>query len=85
LRDSGLQVSNNIAKKIEPDLWEIRCEGSTNNPRILHTTIGNRIVLLHGFAKTGQKNNQVSEHDKQIARARRQIQLDRENDTSDET
>lgn len=68
----GLNVSQETAKKLETDLWELRLPHSDGNPRILFfASIGKRIVLLHGFNKQGKATDKVPESEKLIARKRR--------------
>lgn len=72
LRSDGLNASQEVAKKLEDDLWELRLPHSDGNPRVLFfASIGRRIVLLHGFNKEGRANDKVPESEKIIARRRR--------------
>jgi len=72
LLTDGLNASQEVAKKLEEDLWELRLPHSDGNPRILFfASIGKRIVLLHGFNKQGKSTDKVPESEKLIARRRR--------------
>jgi phage-related protein len=77
-RDEKLLVSSHIVSQIELGIFELRAENSINNPRILFTTIGTRIILLHGFAKVGRSSNKIPPSELQVARQRRAIVLERE-------
>lgn len=77
-KDEGMQVPSHIVDFIETGIYELRAENSTNNPRILFTTIETRIVLLHGFAKVGRAGNKIPLSELQIARQRRATVLERE-------
>lgn len=69
LRKDGLNASQEVAKKLEDDLWELRLPHSDGNPRILFfASIGRRIVLLHGFNKIGKPSDKVPESEKHTAR-----------------
>lgn len=75
----GLNASQEVAKKLEDDLWELRLPHSDGNPRILFfASIGRRLVLLHGFNKQGRANDKVPESEKIIARRRRDDFLKRD-------
>jgi phage-related protein len=77
-RNEKLLVSSHIVSQIELGIFELRAENSVNNPRILFTTIGTRIILLHGFAKVGRSSNKIPPSELQVARQRRAIFLERE-------
>ena len=77
-RDEKLLVSSHIVTQLESGIFELRAENSPNNPRILFTTIGTRIILLHGFAKVGRSSNKIPPLELQVARQRRAIVLERE-------
>ena len=71
LRMDGLNASQDVAKKLEDDLWELRLPHSDGNPRILFfASVGRRIILLHGFNKQGKATDKVPESEKLIARKR---------------
>ena len=45
-----------IARKIDKDLWEVRCTVTGNKRvRVLFTIFGMQMVLLHGFVKKTAK------------------------------
>jgi phage-related protein len=73
LLTDGLNVSQEVAKKLENNLWELRLPHSDGNPRILFfASVGKRMVLLHGFNKQGRPTDKVPESEKLIARKRRE-------------
>lgn len=60
-------------------LWELRLENSPNNPRLLlFATAGRKIVLLHGFKKTGRPSDEIPEREIQIALDRMKRYLERQ-------
>jgi len=44
-----------LVRKMEPDLWEVRCSIAAGIARVLFTTLTGKMVLLHGFIKKSQK------------------------------
>ena len=42
-------------RKMEPGLWEVRCDIADGIARVLFTAKGGQMVLLHGFVKKTQK------------------------------
>lgn len=44
-----------LVRKLERDLWEIRTKLPSGIVRILFTTLGSDMILLHAFAKKSQK------------------------------
>lgn len=69
-------IKNLTGKAGDPrrKLWELRLENSPNNPRVLFfATSGRRIVLLHGFEKTGRSNDKIPEGAIAIALERMRI------------
>jgi len=44
-----------LVRKMEPGLWEIRCDIADGISRVLFTVKGGQMVLLHGFVKKNQK------------------------------
>lgn len=56
-----------IIKKVDTDLWEIRCRLDNKIARIIFTFYENFIVLLHGFIK---KTPKISTNDLKIAKRR---------------
>ena len=60
-------------------LWELRMPKSQNNPRVLFCLISeHRILLLHGFKKTGQANDKLPEREVAVALKRRDEFLERQ-------
>ena len=51
----GWPLGMPLVRKLEPGLWEIRSSLPSGIARILFTTKGNAIILLHGFIKKSQK------------------------------
>ncbi len=56
-----------VVRKLEGDLWEVRCRLPDSIARIVFTLYGGTIVLLHGFIKKSQK---TSTRDLNLARSR---------------
>lgn len=44
-----------LVRKLEKNLWEVRCRLPNRIARVLFTTYGSRMILLHGFIKKSQK------------------------------
>ena len=44
-----------LVRKMEPGLWEVRCDIADGIARVLFTAKGGQMVLLHGFVKKTQK------------------------------
>lgn len=44
-----------LVRKMEPGLWEVRCDIADGIARVLFTVKDGRMVLLHGFVKKAQK------------------------------
>ncbi|MBF0164325.1 MAG: type II toxin-antitoxin system RelE/ParE family toxin [Magnetococcales bacterium] len=51
----GWPLGMPLVRKMEADLWEIRCQLPGRIARILFTTEAEKMVLLHGFIKKTQK------------------------------
>lgn len=51
----GWPLGMPLARKMEPDLWELRSEIRQRTTRIFFTIVDRQIVLLHGFEKTSKK------------------------------
>lgn len=85
VRAEGLRAGANVLKNLKgrrgdarTKIWELRLENSPNNPRLLlFATAGRRIVLLHGFKKTGRPSDKIPEHEIQIALGRMKRYLER--------
>ena len=44
-----------LVRKMEPGLWEVRCDIADGIARVLFSAKGGQMVLLHGFVKKTQK------------------------------
>lgn len=81
----GLRAGGHVLKNLKGQrgdargkLWELRLENSPNNPRLLLFAIaGRRIVLLHGFKKTGRRSDRIPEREIRIALERMKRYLER--------
>jgi len=51
----GWPLGMPLVRKMESDLWEVRCHIACGIARILFTTLAGHMVLLHGFIKKSQK------------------------------
>jgi len=51
----GWPVGMPLVRKMEPGLWEVRVRMQDRIARVLFTTKGDIMVLLHGFIKKSQK------------------------------
>jgi phage-related protein len=51
----GWPIGMPLVRKMEPDLWEVRIDLRGRIARVLFTTQGNQMVLLHGFIKKSQE------------------------------
>ncbi len=51
----GWPLGMPLVRKLERDLWEIRATIPSGIVRILFTTLGGDMILLHAFAKKSQK------------------------------
>ena len=75
VRAEGLRAGSHVIENLKGrrgdargKLWELRLENSPNNPRVLlFATARRRIVLLHGFKKTGRSNDKIPEREIRIA------------------
>jgi phage-related protein len=54
----GWPLGMPLVRKLKPDLWEARSTLPTGIARVLFTTTGPAMVLLHGFTKKSQKTPQ---------------------------
>jgi len=71
----GWPLGMPVARKLGPDLWELRSSVNRGITRICFTVIGRQIVLLHGFEK---KTQRTSARDLSLARRRfRDLRSDR--------
>lgn len=57
-----------LIRKLESGIWEVRSSLEQRIARVLFTTIGNKMVLLHGFIKKAQK---TPAGDIELARSRK--------------
>lgn len=64
----GWPMGMPLVRNMEPGLWEIRIDLPAGIARVLFTTVGPRMVLLHGFIKKAQ---QTPKPDLTLARKRR--------------
>lgn len=51
----GWPLGMPLVRKMEPGLWEVRCDIADGIARVLFTVTGGQMVLLHGFVKKAQK------------------------------
>ncbi len=51
----GWPVGMPLARKMDEGLWELRSHTSAGIARTFFTTLGGKIVLLHGFVKKSRK------------------------------
>ncbi len=63
----GWPMGMPLIRKLEADLWEVRSTLRGREARVVFTTDGDTMVLLHGFIKKAQ---QTPMSDLQLARRR---------------
>lgn len=63
----GWPLGMPLVRKLEPNLWEVRVDLKDGIARVLFTTVGAAMVLLHGFIK---KSQQLPPADLALARSR---------------
>ena len=51
----GWPIGMPLVRKLESNLWEIRCDLDKRIARVLFTMRSDTIILLHGFIKKSQK------------------------------
>jgi len=51
----GWPLGMPLVRKMESDIWEVRCNIASGIARVLFTTLAGQMVLLHGFIKKSQK------------------------------
>ncbi len=51
----GWPLGMPLVRKMEPGLWEVRCDIADGIARVLFSAKGGQMVLLHGFVKRSQK------------------------------
>ncbi|MGH2374057.1 MAG: type II toxin-antitoxin system RelE/ParE family toxin [bacterium] len=66
LEEYGLEVSRPHVAPVRGEIWEMRAVG-TDKRMLYVATPGNRLIILHGFAKGGSK---VPDRDLKIAERR---------------
>lgn len=64
----GWPLGMPLVRKMEAGLWEIRSHVPEGIARVLFTTVGATLVLLHGFIK---KSRETPKTDLQLARRRK--------------
>lgn len=64
----GWPLGMPLVGKVEPGLWEVRSDIPGGIARVLFTTVGPTMVLLHGFVK---KTNKTPKADLKLAQQRR--------------
>lgn len=64
----GWPLGMPLVRKLEPGIWEVRSNLDRRIARVLFTVIGDRMILLHGFIKKGQKTPAT---DLELARSRK--------------
>lgn len=70
----GWPLGMPLVRKLEPGLWEVRVSLKDGIARVLFTTAGQLMVLLHGVVKKTQK---LSQPDLALARSRmKEVQHD---------
>lgn len=55
----GWPLGMPLVRKLEAGLWEVRSDIPDGIARILFTTVGSTMVLLHGFVKKSQKTTKT--------------------------
>lgn len=64
----GWPLGMPLVRKLDKDLWELRCKLDNKIARVLFTLYKGSIVLLHGFIKKSQK---IPAKDLELAKRRR--------------
>ncbi|QAU22887.1 type II toxin-antitoxin system RelE/ParE family toxin [Dyella sp. M7H15-1] len=65
----GWPLGMPLVRKMEAGLWEVRSHISDGIARVLFTTVGATMVLLHGFVK---KSDKTPKADLKLAQQRKQ-------------
>jgi phage-related protein len=68
----GWPLGMPLVRKLAKDLWEVRIRLSDGIARVLFTTGGPRMILLHGFIKKSQK---TPREDLELAKTRLRMLL----------
>lgn len=63
----GWPIGMPVVRKLGSDLWEVRSRLPNRIARVLFTTVGQQMILLHGFIKKSQK---TPAEDLELARKR---------------
>ncbi len=63
----GWPLGMPLIRKIEANIWEVRCHLDNRIARVLFTVINENMILLHGFIKKTQK---ISESDIKLTKKR---------------
>jgi phage-related protein len=63
----GWPLGMPLVRKMEPGLWEVRCDIADGIARVLFTVKQSQMVLLHGFIK---KSQQTPDNELKTARNR---------------
>jgi phage-related protein len=63
----GWPIGMPLIRKLEPGLWEVRSRLASGIARVLFTVDGDKMVLLHGFAK---KSRRIPTNELETARQR---------------
>jgi phage-related protein len=63
----GWPLGMPLVRKMEPGLWEVRCDIADGIARVLFAVKDSQMVLLHGFVKKAQK---TPDNDLKTARSR---------------
>ncbi len=63
----GWPLGMPLVRKMEPGLWEVRCDIADGIARVLFTAKAGQMVLLHGFVK---KSQQTPDNELKTARNR---------------
>jgi phage-related protein len=64
----GWPLGMPLVRKMEQGIWEVRSTISDGIARVLFTTLGPKMILLHGFVK---KTEKTPAHELKLARQRR--------------
>lgn len=64
----GWPLGMPLVRKLEPGIWEVRSSLDRRIARVLFTTAGDKMILLHGFIKKAQK---TPTGDIELARSRK--------------
>jgi phage-related protein len=73
----GWPLGMPLVRKMETELWEIRCDLPNGIARVFFSVIDSNMILLHGFVKKSQK---TPENDLKITRQRLALLRQKENE-----